>query len=432
MMRRARLRLPAAVVLLCVLFSGCEDSRFFPRMTEISDFEVAQVFGIDKKDDEIEITIVADRSSPGDEASSGGKITEIVSFTGGTVVDAISQMDIHSDKRQHLGYVDFLLIGEEAARDGLVKYLDFFTRDYEARYSTKVFVIRGSSAKDFLLNTASEERSIDDSLSNISELVHGLSVSQFLRIIDLVDSLGMPHRATIIPALEIDEINFGKMVGAEMPKMTFIPAGFAFIKDFKLVDYIDKELAPTYNFLVDEARTTPISFKNSHGDYVALDVHCKKVSLSAQWEGETLKSVRYSIMLYCTLNEQHGNNNIFTDAALAEISNTISEGATERFDAIIRQSQRLGQDGIELGERLRMAYPFRWSRYGLADKWDEVFSSLDITVEVNTQIRRTYDLREPLGYFRDELIAETPSRIDAPVTDSNDYDTARSDTEGKV
>ena len=431
-----RTRLCSAAVLLCFLLSGCEESRFFPRMTEISDFEVAQVFGIDKKGDEIEITIVADRSSPGEDGS-GGKITEIISFTGITVVEAISKMDIHSDKRQHLGYVDFLLIGEEAARDGLVKYLDFFTRDYESRYSTNVFIVRGETAKDFLLNTASEERSIDEALSNISELVHGLSVTHFLRIIDLIGSLGTPQRATVVPALESKEIDFGKMLGVEMPEQTFVPAGFAFIKDFKLVDYFEAELAPTYNFLVDQARTATYSVPAGDGKYVALNVHCKRTTLKSTWENGRLEGVKLELMLYCLLNEQHGESYIFSDAELAAISDTICRQTEEKLKQIIAQSQDLGQDGIALAERIRMESPLKWSRSGLADKWDEIFPTLKIDVTVHAQIRRTYDMREPLGYFSAELAAETPSAEkpateETPLTGGSESSVKRHDKEGKV
>jgi len=388
--------IPAAVA-LCLALTACGGGAILPHMKEISDFEVARVFGIDKDGDDIKVTLVADRTSV-DGESGGGKITEIVSFSGKTVIDAIADMDRHSDKRQHLGYVDFLLIGEDAARDGITKYLDFFSRDYESRYSTNVFIIRDGTAEDFLNDTASEERSIDAALNNIAEEIDRLSSSQFLRIIDLVRVLTTPQQAAIIPALETTEIDFGKMVGGEMPTNTFISAGFAFLRDFTLVDYYDVPHAMAYNFLIDKGRAAPRSVVDHEGNLVALALRSEEIDFTATWDGDTLKGVKFDVRLFANINEQQGSNNIYAADALSALSEALSRSVKADMDAVIAKSQKLGQDGIDLARRVRMKHPVRWDRSGLAERWDEVFPTLSIEVEVSANLRRTYDLREPIGY----------------------------------
>lgn len=387
-----------AALAMCLALSGCGGGGILPHMKEISDFEVARVFGIDKADDEIRVTLVADRTSV-DGESGGGKITEIVSFTGRTVIDAIADMDRHSDKRQHLGYVDFLLIGEDAARDGITKYLDFFTRDYESRYSTNVFIIRDGTAEDFLNATASEERSVDAALANVAEEIDRLSSSQFLRIIDLVRVLTTPNQATVIPALKTTEIDFGKMVGGEMPDSTFVSDGFAFLRDFTLVDYYDTPLAMAYNFLVDKGRGAPRSVPDREGNLVALALRCEEIDFTTTWDGDTLTGVKYDVRLFANINEQQGSNYVYSADALAALAESLNRSVKADMDAVIAKSQALGQDGIELARRVRMKNPVRWDRSGIADRWSEVFATLNIEVEVSTNLRRTYDLREPIGYF---------------------------------
>jgi spore germination protein KC len=392
-------------VLVPVLLSSCVGTGILPRMTEISDFEVVQVIGIDKKDDMIAVTLVADRSGPaGGEGASAQKTSEIVSFTGRTVVEAISQMDIYSDKRQHLGYVDFLLIGEEAARDGITKYIDFFTRDYESRYSANVFIIRGGAARDFLLDTASEDRSINDALDNIDESIEELSVSRLYRLIDLVGELGLPYRAAIIPALRCKDFGSAEMIGGEMPKKAFEPDGFAFLKDFKLVGYYDRELSPAYNCLIEKAHSTPVTVADPSGSLVALELHPDRLAFSPVWDGDTLKGVKYDFLMFASLTEQLGLDDIYTEAALSEIEKNASLEVKTAIEAVIAQSQKLGQDGFSLGERIRQKSPSKWKKLEMEKKWGDVFPSLKVEVTVETQVRRTYDLREPTGLYRSETI----------------------------
>jgi|GEM_PF-1624304 len=405
-----RIKRVTAAALALLILSGCGGGSLLPRMTEISDFEVARVFGIDANEDGVEITLVADRSTQGGDGEGGGKITEILSFSGETVAAAISKMTIHSDKRQHMGYVDFLLVGEAAARDGITKYLDYFTRDFESRYSSKIYIIRGDSAKDFLKKTTSAERSIDASLNNINELMVELSVTKVMRIIDLVVALSIPYRATIIPALECTEIDFAEFVGGELPKKSFVPAGLAFLKDFKLVDYYDAELAPAYNDLSDREHATPISIKDDEGDSVSLTVRRERVNVETVWDGDTLKSVKYRFMLYASLTEQHGIRNLYSDETLAFIAGAVSDKAKDQLERVIEKSKEHGQDGFELASRVRFANPIKWASLNMEERWSEIFPTVDIEVEVDTQIRRTYDLREPIGYSKDEMPPQAADR----------------------
>ncbi|MDR0905529.1 MAG: Ger(x)C family spore germination protein [Oscillospiraceae bacterium] len=388
-----------------VLLSSCGGAGILPRMTEISDFEVVQVIGVDKTGGNIEVTLVADRSAPaGGEGSSSQRTSEIVSFTGRTVVEAISQMDIYSDKRQHLGYVDFLLIGEEAARDGITKYIDFFTRDYESRYSANVFIIRDGAAKDFLIDTASEDRSINDALDNIDEAIAELSISRLYRIIDLVGALGIPYQAAIVPALICTEVSHSEMIGGEMPKKIFEPAGFAVIRDFKLAGYYDRELSPAYNYLIGKALSAPMTVKDPSGSYVALEIRQENLEFTATWDGDTLKGVKYDFLMFASLTEQLSLDDIYTEAALAVIADNVSREVEANIKAVIAKSMELGQDGFELGERVRLKTPLKWDKAAMDGKWGEVFPTLNIEVTVDTTVRRTYDLREPTGMYRSKTV----------------------------
>ncbi|MDR0838833.1 MAG: Ger(x)C family spore germination protein [Oscillospiraceae bacterium] len=402
MKRTALCLLLVAQLALC---SSCIDTHnVLPEMSEIGNFAVIQVLGIDKKGDEIEVTLVAARNGAGGgEGSDGKRVTEIMSFSGATAVDAISRINSFSDKRQHLGYVDFLLIGEDAARDSITKYLDFFTRDHESRYSTNVFIVRGDTAKSFLRETASEERGIDEGLENVSKSVDALSDSRMLTLIDLVSMLETPYCATVVPALSSVDTGYGEMVGGEMPEKTFKPDGFAIIKDFRLADYFDAEIACAYNGLTERIHTAPICVTDARGHYVSLEMLHNKLKFDTVWEGDTLKGVKYDSLIYANLTEQLNIDDIYGRDALSRIETAAAEKLRAEMDAVVKKSKQVGQDCLCIADLVRMKNPVKWVKLDMENRWGELFPRLDIDVAVTCRITRTYDLREPTGLYRKDF-----------------------------
>jgi spore germination protein KC len=388
--------LPSIAALASLLFACGATLRLFPEMSEISDFEVVQVVGIDKKGDGVEVTLVADRESKqGGENASGAGMTGIMSFEGLTVSDAIGKMNLYSDKRRHLGYVDYLLIDESAARDDIAKYLDFFTREYETRYSMFVFVARGVTSKELLRAAASANRRMAGVLTNIDEATKELSCSRMLRLIDLAAMLGDGSEAAVIPAITCEDTGFAKVVGAEKPEKAAVPDGFAFIRDRKLAGFYDGGLAQAYNILTGRARAMPLSVKAEDGEYSALEILQYRVNFKTFWDGKTLAGVRYDITAEANITEQSGRKNVFTDAGLKALEDGAAELIRRETRAVADKSALLGRDGFELGRRVRMKNPVKWA--GIADGWSELFPKLDVEIDVKCVISRSYDLRERIG-----------------------------------
>ncbi|MDR2615913.1 MAG: Ger(x)C family spore germination C-terminal domain-containing protein [Oscillospiraceae bacterium] len=389
---------PVIAVVAALLFACGATLRFFPHMSEISDFEVVQVIGIDKKGDGVEVTLMADRESPpggGGETPGGTGMTGIMSFEGRTVFEAISRMNIYSDKRRHLGYVDYLLIDENAARDDITKYIDFFTREYEVRYSMVVFITRGVTAKELLRTTATANRRMADVLTNIDESIKELSNSRMLRLIDLLRMLSDGNEAAVIPAVTYEDTDFAKVIGAEKPEKTAVPDGFAFIRDGRLAGFYDDGLAQAYNGLTGRAHAVPISVMAEDGEYAALELLQYRIDFDAFWDGKTLTGARYDVTVEANLTEQFGRGNVFTERGLK----TLEDGAAALIErdmrAVAAKSARLGRDGFELGQRVRMKNPVKWA--GIADEWSELFPKVDVEIDVKCVISRSYDLRERAG-----------------------------------
>ncbi|MDR0862758.1 MAG: Ger(x)C family spore germination protein [Oscillospiraceae bacterium] len=395
-----KLRFAVAILLVCATLSGCSGEPLLPMMNEIDDFDIIQVLGIDRSaesPDEVEVTIIAGKGAGGGGESAGTeRMLEIESATAPTVIGALSNLNLYSDRRHHLGYTDFLLIGESAAADDISKYTDYFTRYHETRYSTRVFIIRGTSAHDFLKSTVSDAHFVADALGNFDETVRRVGNTGIVSVIDMINMLDAPDSATVLPALKTRDVDDTMIIGGEMPEKDFAPAGYAVLRDFKLAGYFEPEYSLGYNALTGKMHTAPLNVKDPDGFMTGVIVMSDSLNLTPVWDGDKLKSVTIESVLSANVGEQHGRNDIYHDAPLAELCDTISADVKSRMEKAVERARELGVDSLDLAERIRTKNPVKWKR--IEGNWRELFAQLPINVKVTTCIRRPYDLREPNGF----------------------------------
>ena len=381
-------------VILCFGLSGC----FFPSGKEIENYNTIQVMGIDVSEEDpsqIEVTIIS-KAEKGSGTESGGSMTVNTYWASGTTVFETQRgIRASEDKITFLGYVDYILIGEKAAKDDFTKYFDYFVRDHETRLSPKVFVVRDCSVKEFINTTSSSEMFLVDRLNNLVSGKDILANTTQTRVVQVMGSLDNRCASTVIPALKCEEHKNHEMTG-EPPTNTVIADGYAVIKDFKLAGFIEPECAPGYNFLTNVVDSFPVSIKDGTGAYVGLEIVESNTKAEAHFDGDKLESVTYKTFATSTLPEQQSREKITTREGVTFMCSEQSEKVKLLMENAIKTSKDLKTDCIGLGEKIRMKYPYKWEK--IKDKWVEMYPDIKIDVVVDSQIARTYDIVLPNGY----------------------------------
>jgi spore germination protein KC len=395
---------------LIVPLSGCREiTAFFPHMSEVTDLEVVQVLGIDRSSrnpEEFEVTIVAGIEVGTDGSEEGvEKTSEVITAYGATVYEAVTQLDVYTDKRQHLGYVDFLLIGEEIARQDISSCTDYFIRNHESRFSTKIFIVRDSTAREFLTKTTTKSQDVSAMLGNFDETISATSASEQLSSIDFVNMLDMETRVAVVPALRCEAHPGSNVAEGDAPHQTFAPAGYAIIKDFRLVDYIDLSYSLGYSILKGRMFTAPVSVFDKSGKLVGIEMLREHVKFKTDWRDGRLVGVRYDINLEGNITEQLGLGDIYSSESLTQISDAASRLVKTEIENVIKKTHDVGRDFLGIGEKVRMKNPVKWEY--IAEWWNDIYPSVDIQVNVTCMILRPYDIREPNGYnVEDEIAGE--------------------------
>jgi len=393
-----RLYLLTTVSALLLTAAGCSgEMNVFPKMSEVADLEIVQALGIDRTEDGlIEVTIVANTTSASSGEGSGEESLEVVSVCALTVNEAVAELNIKTDKRQHFGSVDYLLIGEAAARDDIVKHFDYFTRDHESRFSAKVFIVRDSTVKDLLSKTASvKQRNIIFMLENFDETVRTGSSTLLMPAIELVSMLDSETGIAVVPAIKYQEYEHAQ--DEETAGVTITPAGYSIIKDFKLTDYIEPDIAMGYNILTGELNNAPMSVETEDGCIVSLEILREKIRFDTFWDDGLIRGVKFQIYVRGSIVGQSGRANITTPDRLAEIEEKAASQIRETISSVLIKTREIGRDCLGIGDRIRMKNPVKWD--GIADEWNDIYDSIEIEADVSFLVLRSYDINEPNGYY---------------------------------
>lgn len=139
--------------LLINLLTGCWSSK------ELNEIAILTGLGIDKTENGYRLS--AQVINPGEIAgkNSSGR-TEVVRYmkSGATIHEAFRKLTTDVPRILYLSHLRIVLFGEDMAREGIGKALDFLSRDHEMRSDFFLSVAKGATAADILNVTTHEER----------------------------------------------------------------------------------------------------------------------------------------------------------------------------------------------------------------------------------------------------------------------------------
>jgi spore germination protein KC len=385
-------------IVAIVSLAGCERD-FIPSKEEIDEFDVIQIIGIDQSKEnpaDIEVTLISQKERKSENETGGGKTFDITSGSGPTAFEAQRNLKAHSDKKMFFGYIDYILIGEEAAAEDIGKYMDYISRNENIRYTPLVYIVSGCSAKELIKQTTTEEKYLGDRLDNIEADISVLSNFGEATILDIMNMLDNPNSAGIIPVIKCVDIKDEKIIGGELPEKDVSTSGYAIIKDFKLVGFIDEAYSRGYNFLMSKVKSAVVSVPDFSGPNVGLEVIYGNSKVKATFNEDTLESVTYKTTIEANIAEQLSRANIWKQSEIENLGNQLSAVVKREMEQVIAKSKELQIDCTDLGEKIRMKHPVKWEK--IKDQWRDIYPKLNIQIEVQTRLRRSYDIREPNGF----------------------------------
>jgi len=386
------------LILLLANLTGCKNS-ILPQSKEISDLQLVQVIGIDKLSgdtDNFMLTIASknleegggQESSEGAGGKTGGSVEKALVLTakGKTIFDAVRKLQTHSNKTLFWGHAEYYLIGEEAARDNIAKYLDFFTRDHELRIESKIYIVRDSTAKDLIEQFNQGDFYIFDKLTILGQNIELLSNSEEMHVHDLMRLINIHHESARAPCIYLTNREGGE--GQQVKDIEV--CGYAIFANLKLAGYIDIDISRGLNLITNNVGSSIVVVKDLTGKDVSLEIINSNTEVIPFFTGDNLDSVTLKTKVISNIGEIQSQIDITDEEFISYIESQQSEILKNEMEKVLEKVLDFNSDCLGICDRIRLKRPLKWHK--IEDKWMEIWPNLKFNIQVESEIQRSYEM----------------------------------------
>ena len=389
-LRKRTIFLLPLTLLSLILLPGCWNAH------ELNDEFIILAESIDKVGDQIIITtqLIAPEQSNGDkgavsQSSSRSKSPFfLLTGQGKSIGEAMKDYRSKSPRYLYGGHLEALFISEEVAKDGIMPYLDLYSRHYWNLDSTWLIITHGP-ARDMLTlqNPMMKYVTID-----LEERVK----KRGLKITTLSDFLVNYNSDSGMQVLTNSSIeNPTQTKGFEMEGL--MVSNTALFRQDQLVGFLSPEEGECYNYFLQNSRRTAFLVKNSP--------FSPQGKLAVKLSGKppvievipTEKGPLLSVKVNFEFEVTEDTSNVKTDQKYVSVlEESIDENFSSELKKLIEHTQQEKLDVFNVADRLHAMHPTLWGE--VKDNWPEEYSKLPLKIEVTARYRNSSAMTTGPGY----------------------------------
>ncbi len=379
MRRRRTLALLLAAGMLC---SGCSTGAISSNYRAVEDLELIQTIGVDRAPEGVCLSAATGKAG---ENEAPKRMTQ----SGVSMLAALGQLQ---DRTPSAGLfyaqTSYLLLGEEAAAaGGLAPLLDFIARDPDMRLSAPLFIVRGGTAQQAVMETGDDKTDVTEALAALEKDITLDGTSHAYTCTDIARALAGSGCAVVgaVACVRTPEGEGGKLALA--------PAGYAIFRDGDYVGSIEPETARGASMLLGVAGHGNLAVTDRDGSTVMLTLDTCKTDFRPVWGDDgTLARVDVTLKLRAGIAELRVPRRITAREYQDELNAALAALVTGWAEDVIAASQALGADFLGVGQALAIGCGRRWA--AIRDDWPAVWQSVPVRVTVKADVGRTFDLRD--------------------------------------
>lgn len=380
------------VILICLLtaisLTGCNVTGEISKnryRRDIDQFELIRTIAVDEKDNKVTVTV---SSKSGEEEGE----PLVIHAEADTVVGALEQLHRYSPKEQiFFAHTRNYVLGEDAAKGGVLEYLDFMERDLNMRLDTPMFIVKKGTAEELVEESTGEASEISELLEAIQKDTSLMSAGYVFSCVEVAKNLSESGSA-LVASIELEDADNLSSGGNE--KMA-VPVGYAVLKDGKLIDYIDTDLSSGVSILLNKMKSDVIEIPDGDGNFAAFRLTKGSSRFRPVFEDGTLAYVDVEIKLRANIDEVSSGIDLYDENVLNGYRDEISGRMQSECEQVIALSQQENADFLGIGAVIKKKAPVKFAK--MPGSWEDVFSGTEFRYNIQTTIERTHDLKEPLS-----------------------------------
>lgn len=401
------------VLTLSFLLSGC--GSVYSNYREVEQLLVIETMGFDYRPGGVELSMAAGMNS------TGGKGPIRLTGSGESISSAMDQARNYSfEDELFCSQTNSILIGEEAARKGIELYLSYICQSPILRTDVPVFIIKGGSARDAILNTGDGEHGVAEILQGVTEYLQYRGSSHVFKAADIVRS-SLRHGSALCCVLEYTDSAEPPIAGSQVQQSSPMPgegstgsesapsasedhgrqaktlavAGFGVLQDNRLVSFIDEELAVGVGLLINEVGISVTELRDADDKRVVLEISDGSSRLIPRWDEEgKLSGLDFDISVSATVTEINDGADLSDGEYTSQLTTALEEHVAALCARALQLSARLEADFMGLGTQLEMAEPLFWRMQ--EQSLSGLLGELEMRVSVRARLNHSNDMKESL------------------------------------
>ena len=403
------------LIIICMLLSLSGCSGIYSNFRELERLLVIQTMGIDFAEEGVGISLASG-------AKSDGSSPVRLFSTGVSVTSAVAHILSYSQEQElFLSHTSHVVLGEEAAKNGINGYLSYICRSPNLRTDIPLYIVKGGTAQEAVMQVGDGSKGISEVLEAVRANVdergdsNAFSASDLLRDLERNGS-GLVCAIECSPSIQEggtkQEGGSGSSSGtdsAESPDstggsgsgeekqekqaLTAAAVGYGVIRGDRLCAYIDKEQAIGVGLLLNIVGISNIVVKDRYATPVTLELDQGSSVIKPVWaEDGSLEMLDIQIKAAANIAEIGGGGHFsepdYEDYLTAQLETAVSE----RVSSVIQLSKTLQADFLGLGNIVEMDDAEKYRALG--GDFASLLPGLTVRISVSGQIKHTNDIRD--------------------------------------
>ncbi|QBP39882.1 Ger(x)C family spore germination protein [Paenisporosarcina antarctica] len=375
------------LLILSFFLTGCWDRR------ELNDLGIIIALGIDKVEDEYQVTAqVVVPSENSVKSSTGRSPVTLIHANGKTVYEAFRKMTKETPRKIYPGHLQMLVLGEELSREGIGESLELLARDWELRSDFYVVVAKNKSAEEILnVSTTIESIPANKMFNTLKTSERAWGATNGITIDELIADLTSEGKEAVLTGIQV--IGNQELGSSRQNVESITPAAriqydqLAVFKKDKLVGWLTEQESKGYNDITNSVKTTvtPISCPNEGKATIEI------TRLNSEVKGNVSKGkpeVDINIKIEGNVGEVLCQINLSEPETIDEVEKITEKEVEETVNQTVKTlQQQYETDIFGFGEAVHRSNPNEWKK--LKEHWEEEFSNLTVNVKVDVKLGRT-------------------------------------------
>lgn len=384
-------KLETVIIVVIIIMLVGWGKYIIPIKLEISDTQVVEVIGLDLGDDDkVSLSLLFE---PLRAEKDEGPKEKLLTVTASSFIGTEKGIQNYEDKIFIGSHVKDVIVGENMAKDNLVRAIEYISKNNEFRLDSKIYIAKESSASELFNQGINNDYILSNRIDTLSLSDKGEREVRNLEVVDVVRMLLSKNKSGVIPCIQIVENGEKQLAdyvinSSKEEKKRVELAGYAVIKDAKLIGYLGNVESMGYDFVRNLISEEGIRLVQGD-DVVGVAMTNSGAKMEYEFSGDTLTKVIIKIDTINSVLETDSGRNVFAGdiKVLEELENNYIEDVVK---TTIRYSQNVNVDFLEIGVNLELEHPYKWRK--IKDNWEEMFSTIPIEVEVNSNINEQYGI----------------------------------------